>query len=133
MTAAALPTMNTGCRIGVVSTGSSVPCSRSPATQYAGGRHEDRNQEQVEQRKTDILVQDRARCIPGAIAEVYRVRSGGHTVTGYLEGPANELTLRCKRLEDTPSHRRDADLSQRRGAAPLAAMRRSPLIRQLRI
>ena len=35
MTAAALPTMNSCRRIGVVSNGSSVPCSRSPTTEYA--------------------------------------------------------------------------------------------------
>ena len=35
MTAAALPAMNSWLRIGVVSNGSSVPCSRSPTTVYA--------------------------------------------------------------------------------------------------
>jgi hypothetical protein len=35
MTAAALPKMNSCLRIGVVSNGSSVPCSRSPTTVYA--------------------------------------------------------------------------------------------------
>ena len=35
MTAAALPRMNSCLRIGVVSNGSSVPCSRSPTTEYA--------------------------------------------------------------------------------------------------
>ena len=35
ITAAALPKMNSCLRMGVVSTGSSVPCSRSPTTEYA--------------------------------------------------------------------------------------------------
>ena len=58
--ASALPSRNSSRRIGVVSTGSRVPCWRSPTTAYAANkdRHERRDAQHVQQ---DVLVPQRAR------------------------------------------------------------------------